>query len=64
MGNCTGYCTGCQEGPSRYENQQVRNSYKDKDYMAQDGFGQERYSGGSQNDYYNNGITNKGINKK
>ena len=32
MGNCTGYCTSCKED-QRYDNSQVRNSIKEKDFI-------------------------------
>ncbi len=58
MGNCTGYCTGCREDGQRFDNNQVRGSYRDKDYILEHGFGGERYSGESQ---FNNGYLNNGV---
>jgi hypothetical protein len=53
MGNCTGYCTGCKEDGQRYDNNQVRNSYKEKDMIIGESFGGERYSGNQE--YINGG---------
>lgn len=65
MGNCTGYCTGCKEdGLTRFDNNQVKNSYKDGDYINGDGFGGERYSNGSQGMFSNNGAVTKGTKSK
>lgn len=71
MGNCTGYCTGCKEDGTttgaRYDANQVRNSYKEKDMIINEGFGGARDSynrgqGGQQDCYppgeggINNGV--------
>lgn len=58
MGNCTGYCTGCKEdgttAAGRYDANQVRNSYKEKDMILSEGFGGARdsYHRGQGQDYY------------
>ena len=43
MGNCTGYCTGCNEDGQKYDHNQIRDSVKNKDLMLNEGFA-ERYS--------------------
>jgi hypothetical protein len=48
MGNCTGYCTACQpDGAGKYDNNQVRNSIRDKDMLLNEGFG-DQHSGSQQ----------------
>ena len=45
MGNCTGYCTGCKDDGQRYDNNQIRSSYKEKDNLLNEDFGGERPTG-------------------
>ena len=71
MGNCTGYCTGCKDGDAfvvggttgqRYDNNQVRYSYNQKDAMLKKGFAGEPFSGYDNADiidYSNNNITDR-----
>ena len=68
MGNCTGYCTGCKDGDAtisnntgtvtgqRYDNNQVRNSYFEKNAMLKEGFAGEVFSGSADDitDYSQN----------
>lgn len=42
MGNCATYCGGCKEDGTRFDHNQVRNSYKDRDYAGADGLGGDR----------------------
>jgi hypothetical protein len=61
MGNCAGYCTGCKEdSTARYDNNQVRNSYKEKDMIVNAEFGGERYSATQSNNFGNPGYNNNG----
>lgn len=63
MGNCTGYCTGCKDGPEgisasggvlNAQQAQVKQSYNQNSAMMKEGFAGEAFSGfdGGEGDGY------------
>jgi hypothetical protein len=39
MGNCAGYCGGCNENGTRFDANQIRNSIQEKDFIVNEDFG-------------------------
>lgn len=56
MGNCTGYCNGCNEQGTKFDVNQIRSSIKDNDHMIHERFGNQNLKGngfGDDDDYTN-----------